>query len=148
MTDSQRRLEESTFIASIDCQFPYHDHTRAIALVEQACAISSNAAFAIVDELSRPPANELVSIEFSTELLSLVEQCLSHPLLHSIIGIARKRVLNQSISVMEGVSVMREIEQFPGQYSALSVAYFACDDVDDLADAEFNRIKAVWEDVR
>jgi hypothetical protein len=145
MPNFQHSKEEITFLESIDCQFPYQDQARAIALVEQACAISPNAAFAVVDEISRPPANELVSIEFSTTLLSLIEQQLLHPLVPSIIGIARKLVLDQSIPVMESVLVMREVEQFPGQYSALSIAYFACDDVDGIADAEFNRINAIWE---
>ncbi len=147
MPNFQHSTEEISFINSIDCKFPYQDHTRAIALVEQACAISPNAVFAVVDEISRPPLNESISIEFSATLLSLVEQRLSHPLVLSIVGIARKLVLNQSIPVTESVLIMCEVEQFPGQYSALSVAYFACDDVEGIADAEFNRINAVWEGI-
>ncbi len=41
--------------------------------------------------------------------------------------------------------MLRQMEQFPRQYAALSVAYFACDDVDGVADQEFNRIRAAWD---
>jgi hypothetical protein len=147
MPNFQHPIEEMTFLESIDCQFPYHDHARAIAVVEEACSISPNAAFAVVDEISRLRLDKPISVEFSTTLLALIEQRLSHSLVKPIIRIAQKLVLNQPVSVTESVLVMREVERFPGQYSALSVGYFACDDVDGIADTEFNRIKAVWEGV-
>jgi len=137
-------MDESAFISSIECRFPYLDRARAIAVTEEACSVSTNAAFAVVDELSRPPKGESAPQALSMELFSLIEQRLSHPLVQPILALARNLVAGQTVSVAESVSVLRQIEQFSGQYAALSVAYFACDDVDGVADMEFNRITSTW----
>ena len=138
-------MDESTFISSIRCRFPYEDRARALDLANQACSLCLNAAFAVVDEISRPPVGESAAPELSEEVLLLIEQRLSHPLVQPILAVARKLVAGQSVSVSESVLVLRQVERFPGQYCALSVAYFACDDVDDVADQEFNRIVAAWD---
>ena len=137
-------MDESAFVASIACRFPYQDRVRAIHVTEEACSISSNAAFAVMDELSRPPKGESAPLALSMELFSLIEKRLSHPLVQPILALARNLVAGQTVSVAESVSVLRQTEQFPGQYAALSVAYFACDDVDGVADMEFNRIRHTW----
>ncbi|WP_162350363.1 hypothetical protein [Pseudoxanthomonas gei] len=138
-------MRESTFIESIECRFPYQDRLRALEITEEACSISANAAFAVVDELSRPPAGEAVSLSLSTELLSLIELRIPHPLAQPILSLARKLVSEQLVSVLESLFALRQVERFPGQYAALSIAYFACDDVDGIADLEFNRIRAAWD---
>ena len=137
-------MEEPEFIASIECKFPYDDRIASLELTKQACSLSPNATFAVVDEISRPPAGEHVSSQLSAELLSYVEQHLTHPLSTPIIAIARKLVSGQGVSVADSLLAFRQIERFPGQYCALSIAYFACDDIDGTADREFNRIMAAW----
>ncbi|MFN7551387.1 MAG: hypothetical protein ACK59M_16575 [Pseudomonadota bacterium] len=140
-------MDESGFIASIDCKFPYEDRDAALDLAKQACLLSPNAAFAVVDEVSRPPKGIAPTPQFGIEVLSFVEQHLAHPLATPIIGLAREIVLGRSVSVPEAVLALRQVERFPGQYCALSVAYFACDDVDGIAERELNRIKAAWDAV-
>ena len=137
-------MEESEFIASIECKFPYRERAAAFEVATQACLLSPNAAFAVVDEVSRPPAGDHTP-EFAAELLSFIEQRLDHPLATQIIGLAQKRVAKRRVSVAESLFALRQAERFPGQYCALSVAYFACDDVDGTADQEFNRIVAAWD---
>src|SRR5687767_15623082 len=103
-------MEESTFISSIECKFPYDDRTRALELASQACCLSPNAAFAVVDEVSRPPLGESAPPELSEELLLFVEQNLSHQLVQPIVALARKLVSGQTVSVAEAVLVLRQVE--------------------------------------
>ena len=137
-------MHESDFIASIECRFPYENRAYAIEIATQACALSSNAAFAVVDEISRPPVGESSPPELSEDVFSLVEASLAHPLTTPILALARKLVAGKLVSVTESLFVLRQVERFPGQYCALSVAYQACDDVDGVVDQEFNRIMAAW----
>jgi hypothetical protein len=137
-------MSESKFIESIECRFPYHDRTLALEVTEAGCSISPNAAFAVADEISRPPAGECIDQTIASDVLSHIEARLSHPLTVAVVTFARRLVAGDSISVPEAVALMREVEQFPGQYAALSIAYFASDDIAGIADAEYNRIRAVW----
>ena len=138
-------MSESTFIDSIECRFPYHDRSEALHLAAVACSISPNAAFAVVDEISRPPADEAIDLAIVSDVLSHIEAHLSHPLTNEIVVLARRLVAGELISVPEAVVVLRKIEAFPGQYAALSVAYFASDDIAGVADSEYNRIRAAWD---
>jgi hypothetical protein len=138
-------MSESQFIESIECQFPYRDRSRALALTEAACSISPNAAFAVVDEISRPPAGESADPAIASAVLSHIEARISHPLVSPVITLARRLLTGDTVPVSDAILALRQIEQFPGQYAALSIAYFASDDVAGLADAEYNRIRAVWD---
>ena len=138
-------MSESEFIDSIKCAFPYENRERAIALIDASCSISANAAFAVVDEISRPPFGAKTDPALSLDLLSLLEAKLLHPLTRPVIDLARKLVRSEQIPVADAISLLREIEPYPGQYSALSVAYFASDDTAGLADQEHSRIRAMWD---
>jgi hypothetical protein len=137
-------MSESKFIESIECRFPYLDRTLALEVAEEGCSISSNAAFAVADEISRPPAGEPVDQLIASDVLSHIEARVSHPLTSAVITFARRLVTGKTVSVPEAVALLREIEKFPGQYAALSIAYFASDDIAGIADAEYNRIMAAW----
>ena len=139
-------MSESEFIQSIQCNFPYHDLARALELARIACSISPNAAFAVADEFSRPPYGETPDSELCYEVLTYLESNIPHPLTKPVIGLARFRVAGGqgAVSVEDSVRVLRQIKAFPGQYAALSIAYFAADDIDGIADAEESRIRASW----
>jgi len=47
---------EREFILAIDCRFPFHDRDAALRAIDEGCAISSNAACVVIDEIVRPPA--------------------------------------------------------------------------------------------
>ena len=144
LTQALGRMSESKFIESIECQFPYHDRTLALQITDTACSISSNAAFAVADEVSRPPAGESIDQAIAFDVLHQIEARMPHPLTPPVINLAKRLAAGEVVSVPEAVAVLQLIEQFPGQYAALSVAYFASDDVAGIADAEYNRIKAAW----
>ena len=138
-------MSESEFIDSIKCAFPYEDRQRATDIAEKSCLISPNAAFAVADEISRPPFGTTPDPGLCLELLSLLASRVSHPLMTPVIGLATKLVKDEQVSVAEAISVIREIERYPGQYSALSIAYFASDDIAGLADQEYSRITSAWD---
>ena len=138
-------MSESKFIESIQCRFPYRDRSRALELAGVACSISPNAAFAVADEVSRPPYGDSTDPIICTEVLNYLDAHLHHPLAESVLALARTLVSDESVSVETSINVLRQIEAFPGQYAALSIAYFAPDDTQGLADAEYNRIRAVWD---
>jgi hypothetical protein len=111
-----------------------------------ACSISPNAAFAVADEVSRPPYGDVPDPEICFEVLTYLESNLQHPLTKPVVALARLLVAGGqgAVSVEDSVRVLRQVEVFPGQYNALSVAYFAADDIDGIADAEHSRIRAAW----
>ena len=139
-------MKESGFIQSIQCNFPYHDRLRAMEIVGMACSISPNAAFAVADEVSRPPYGEVPDPAICFDVLAYLESNLQHPLTKPVIELARLLVAGGqgAVSVEDSVRVLRQVEPFPGQYNALSIAYFAADDIDGIADAEHSRIRAAW----
>ena len=139
-------MSESAFIQSIQCNFPYHDRSRAMELAAFACSISPNAAFAVADEVSRPPYSDTPDPEICFEVLAYLESNLKHPLTKPVLDLARLLVAGGqgSVSVEDSVRVLKQVEAFPGQFSALSIAYFAANDVDGIADAEESRIRASW----
>lgn len=137
-------MDESAFISSIECRFPYSDVAKARELTLRACQISPNAVFAVIDEITRPPLGEVVPAFLSDTILSLIEERLSHPLSRPVIAMARRIASGDNISVSDSVALLRKIESYPGQYVALSIAYFASDDAEGVANAEYDRISAKW----
>ena len=138
-------MSEIEFIESIACKFPYQDAVLALRLAETACSISPNAAFAVLDEISRPPFGETADAAVFSSVVAYCESQILHPLASPVISIVRKLGLREPVSVSEAIFVLRQIERFPGQYAALSIVYFASDDVAGLADNEYNRIRALWD---
>lgn len=51
----------------------------------------------------------------------------------------------KQLSVPVILAKMDYVSGYPGLLAALSILYFSCDDVDDLAHARFNEIRAAWE---
>ncbi|QIA21070.1 hypothetical protein [Mesorhizobium sp. AA22] len=68
-----------------------------------------------------------------------------HPLAPMISECAISSIKRQQLSVAEILMKMDTVSGYPGLYAALSIPYFSCDDVDGLADARFNEIRAAWE---
>jgi hypothetical protein len=139
------RMEEAQFIEQISCQFPYGDPEAARRLAAQACSISPNAAFAVADEVSRPPRGAIVPPELQIEVFSILEKEIEHPLAGPVVSAARRIAGGEELSESEAVFLMRQIEQFPGQYAALSIAYLGCADTSGRADQEQERIRESWD---
>ncbi|MFT3806406.1 hypothetical protein [Arenimonas sp.] len=138
-------MEESHFLDSIYCAFPAFEREEALRIAALGCSISANATFGVVDELTRPPFGTQVDSGIAREVLDLVDHRLDHPLVHPVLAAARRLVRREQLTVEESVTTMRLVALHPGQYAALGVVYFACDDIDGIADAEMNRILVEWD---
>ena len=116
------------FLAAIDCRFPYGDRALAHALIDEACAISSDAAFMVAHELARRPASSNATDAVCLDLLSRLHSKLVHPLKPPVLGIARRMVRGESVPFEELCGVMRAIEAHRGEFNALVLVTFACED--------------------
>lgn len=62
--------QEQAFSDKIDCNFPYSDASKAVALIAEARSISTNAEFCVLYEIICPPACEGLSKHSQRELLA------------------------------------------------------------------------------
>ena len=137
-------MAEASFANQIDARFPYDDLRVGLGLAEQGCAISSNAAFMVAEELARPPYGASAPRSHRLAVLDRIAELDRHPLCPLIVQVTRRQIDGEELPVAEAISVMKEIAAYPGQYAALSIAYFACDDVDGEADAVFEEVRSSW----
>jgi hypothetical protein len=138
-------MTEAEFADRIDCNWPYHDISLSRELIETAVGISPNAAFIALGELCHLPASTAVE---PANLLNLVEFWRSqfdHPAAPMLAECAISIIEHKRLSVSETLKKMDYVSGCPGLLAALSILYFSCDDVDGLADARFNEIRAAWE---
>lgn len=127
---------EADFISAIDCCFPYEDTARATELIEEACSISADAAFMVVHELARRPCSSKVVDSVCLALLEQLDHRFSHPLKDMVLNVARRMVRRQSLPFEEFTKCMHQVACHRGQYNALAVIYFACNDDYCLAAAD------------
>jgi hypothetical protein len=140
-------MTEAEFADRIDCNWPYHDISQSRELIATAVGISPNAAFLALSELCHLPAS--AEVEPAT-LVALVDFWLSefdHPLAPIIAECAVSLIEGKRLSVPETLTKMDFVSDYPGLLAALSIPYFSCDDVDGLAHARLNEIRAAWEKV-
>jgi hypothetical protein len=138
-------MNEIEFIDGIDCKFPFDDMAACKRLIKQALSISSNAAFMILHEIARAPRGKKVSVERLYEILEVWDQEFEHPLKSLLIGITHTMLKNQDLPVEDVLSAMDEIAKYRYEYSALNIAYFSCDDIDNIVDDKWQSIVNNWE---
>ncbi|HEX5138392.1 MAG TPA: hypothetical protein VFY93_15555 [Planctomycetota bacterium] len=146
--DGHRPRSEADFVIEIDCQFPYVDRERALALTSEACSISANAAFGVVYEICNVPRGVAADPETRDAVLRRIETLLSHPLAKVILPLARALVEGEHPTSSEQIDAMRKVAAFPGQYYALQVALYAGnpeDPGDEDLDRVYDEILAEWE---
>ena len=134
---------EIQFSDKIACKFPYHDRQESLRLIEQAATISTNALFSVIEELCRIPesARSTVSTETLLELLTLTANKLDHPVKDIIVDAAGKMIHRQELTVDDAILKMKTVQQYPGQFAALSILYFSCDDKEE-------RLEPIWDSIR
>lgn len=133
---------EIQFLDKIDCNFPYQDRQESVRLIEQASTISTNALFSIIEELCRIPESERpnVSTEEILDLLALTANKINHPLKGLIVETADKMIRRQELTVDDVILKMQTVQKYPGQFAALSILYFSCDDKDE-------KLELIWDDI-
>jgi hypothetical protein len=137
---------EFKFIDKIDCNLPYSDLKACESLIDEAKRISPNAVFTVIEELARIPVSERDKVsEF--ELKSLLQMTISdfeHPLLDLLLPTVELMIEKKEQSVDNAILLMNEIENYPGLWGALSLAYFSCDDVEGIADRKYDDVREKW----
>ena len=135
--------EEAEFIEAIDCRFPYGDASLAASLIDEACAISSNAAFMVAHELSRRPQSSSAADAVCLTLLDRLDERLIPPLKDSVLAVARRMVRRDSVRFDECKVLMDRIAAYPGEFNALAIVYFSCEDA-EAVDHIYDAIVETW----
>jgi len=137
---------EMEFLNKIDCNFPYQDRQESIGLIELASRISTNALFSVIEELCRIPESVRpnVSTETLLELLDTTANKLNHSLKEFIVDAANKMILCQEQTVDETILKMYTVKKYLGQYAALSILYFSCDDKEERLEYGWDLIISSW----
>lgn len=138
MTDDN----EIQFLDKIDCNFPYQDRQESLRLIEQASALSTNALFSVIEELCRIPESERPNVATETllDLLTLTANKLNHPLKAIIVDTADKMIRRQELMVDDVLLKMQTVQKYSGQFAALSILYFSCDDKD-------GKLEPIWDNI-
>ncbi len=133
---------ETQFLDKIDCNFPYQNRQECLRLIEQASTLSTNALFSVIEELGRIPESERpnVSTKALLDLLTLTANKINHPLKSLIVETADKMIRRQELTVDEVVLKMQTVQKYPGQFAALSILYFSCDDKE-------GKLEPIWDNI-
>ena len=138
---------EIQFLDKIDCNFPYQDKEESLGLIEQAATLSSNALFAVIEELCRIPESQRLTVSTETllELLSLTALKLDHPLKDLIVSVADKMIRRQELTLDDAILKMQQVQRYPGQFAALSILYNSCEDGEGKLEPIWNKITHEWK---
>ncbi len=139
-------MSETEFIEKIDGNFPYHSEPEWRALVELGASISQNAAYMVLHEICRAPRSKKVTLKSKRAMLEYWRQNFNHPTMTSVLRAAEVMIKGEELPVEESMSIMKIISAYPNQYNALSIPYFACDDIDGRADELYQKIISAWRD--
>jgi hypothetical protein len=117
-------MTEQEFLDQIDGKFPYLGNWKRV--VDTGKSISPNAAFAVLDEISRPPKSAHSSSSDQMEMLAYWRSGFVHPLAEEVSKVALARIEGRCLSTEHCLELMDTISHHPSQYAALSIVYFAC----------------------
>ncbi len=139
-------MDEEKFLDSIDCRFPYEDESQWKALILQGKAISENASFGVLHEIARKPFGNQVSEKTQLAMVDFWEAKNEHPLAKSVIEAAKAIITGNLLSVEKVLELLSQVQVYRNQYSALSIIYFACDDIKGLTDEKWQEIVNSWQE--
>jgi len=137
---------ESNFISKIDCKFPYNDREACLSLINEAAALSTNSMFMVIHEICRVPssAKDKVNTDFLIGLLEETKTKFNHPLKDMVLDTAINVVNGHDLTVDEAMLRMVRVKYYKGQYNALSIMYFSCDDKEDRLEPLWDKIISEW----
>lgn len=140
-------MTEIEFIETVDGRFPYDDAILARELIDLGVAISPNAAFMVLHEICRPPRSCAVSGGRLNELLAEWTVVFCHPLVEEVLPAATAMIKNREISAKDAIHLIKSISGYANQFNALSIAYFACDDIAGEVESEYQAVIGAWATV-
>jgi phosphate uptake regulator len=137
-------MTETDFIERVECNFPYDNFDLASEIISQAGDVSQNAVYLVLHEILRAPptikpqAKELFLQMWQTDY----EDDPIFRFIHRCIPAYMKQEL---VSVDIVVKLIEQMATHTGQIYALSLLYFACDDVTGEAKAAYHTVLSLWE---
>ena len=137
-------MTEKEFCDLIDCRFPYQEPDQWKSLIDLAQRISTNAMFGALEEICRPPKGASVLQAQQHEMLSYWRARIEHPLTDIVTYCAQSMIDGKAVPVSKAIQVMTLISSLVGQYGALNIAYFSCDDVHGEMEPHYQAIIADW----
>jgi hypothetical protein len=139
--------KETKFIDSIDCKFPYNDKEECLRLIDEAIGISVNAIYSVTEEICRIPVSEREKVEVSylLDLLTYIRDKFDHPLKELVFDTADKMIRGQELTVDEVIGRMGVVRTHRGQFAAMSILYFSCDDIDGKLEPLWDNILTEWK---
>ena len=136
-------MTEQEFLDQIDSRFPYHGNWKRV--VDTGKSISSNAAFAVLSEISSPPRGADTSSSDQMAMVAYWRSGFEHPLAEEVSKVALARIEGRCLSTEHCLALMDAISHYPGQYAALSIVYFAFESYEDgEADRTWDEITSRW----
>lgn len=139
-------MDESEFITSIDCCFPYRAPLQWRRTIADALKISPNAAFMVAHELCRPPRSVRVTVAQRLETWRYLSVRLHHPLAQQLSDVIALRIKGSEIPMAVAVKAMKLVRHSPNQYNALSICYFSYSGMRKV-DELYDRIVGEWQSV-
>jgi hypothetical protein len=138
--------KETRFIDSIDCRFPYNDKDECLRLIDEATGISVNAIFSVTEEICRIPISkkDKVEISYLLDLLTYTRDKFDHPIKDIVFDTADKLIRGQELTVDEAIGRMETVKKHRGQFAAMSILYFSCDDIDGRLEPLWDSIMTEW----
>lgn len=136
--------DEKAFVDEVTLNFPYNDPREGRNLIDRGIAISPEAAYGVLHEISRPPRGVQVS---PAELVKLIEYWRSHfdhPTAGMLADVATSMVRGLILTVDDVIAKMKVLNDYPGLYSALAILYFACDDKEGKLEPVWDQIRRTW----
>ena len=139
--------KELKFIDKIDCNFPYSSKDDCLQLINEAATLSTNAMFSVIEEICRIPLSEKdkVTNDFLFDLLDETKDKFNHPLKEMIFEAAARMIKGYDFTVDKAISKMQIIKKNKGQFAALSIIYFSCNDEENKLDEAWNDIIFEWQ---
>ena len=135
---------EQSYLDEIDCRFPFEDWDRCVVLIDRGIAFSPNAAFGALHEICRPRAHADVATDLRIRLFGYWHSRFKHPVA-DLIGEAAFHLIRRRTLTAEGVNTkMMIVAPYRGQYAALAILYFCCEDPDERVERTEEEIRKSW----
>jgi hypothetical protein len=136
--------DERAFLDEIVCEFPYDDLGQGLKLIDRGIAISPEAAYGVLHEICRPPRGARFSPADLVRLIEYWRSHFDHPAAGMLADVATSMVGGRDLTVDDVIAKMKALSEYPRQYSALAIVYFACDDQEGKLEPIREEIRRTW----
>lgn len=139
-------MNEQEFADSFDGCFPYEDEEKWRVLILEGKAISDNASFCVLHDICRKPFGSAVTPDEQLRMLGEWSKVNRQDFAPIVIKAAKAIIADELLSVAEVLAQMESIRKYRGQYAALAIVYFACNDTEGALEGPYFQIINEWKE--